>query len=584
MILSLLALAVLVSITAIVALYFLVGREPSLPSTAVLRIDLGGDLAEVAPTDVVSYVSGGRQGTLGGVIDNLRKAKVDERVTAVFIKSTGLTTPYWAKVQELRDALLDFRTSGKPLYMYLEYGGDRDYYLATAADKVFLMPSSTLDLAGVATYEVFLRGTLDKVGVQADLRRIGDYKTAANQFTETGFTPAHREMTEALNRSLYEQIVDGITTARQLPDPEVRSLLDEGPFLAPRALATKLIDGVAYEDEALAGLREELGDDSERDISGARYSRVNLRSLGLNRGPKMAVIYAAGAITSGRSGYDPVNGATLGSDTLIEAIRDARKDRSMRAIIVRIDSPGGSAAASDAIWHELMLARKEQPERPIIASMSDLAASGGYYIAMPADVIVAEPATITGSIGIFGGKFVTGGLYGKLGATIESSSIGRHAEMNSPARPFNDAERGKLDEQLRAFYDDFVRKAADSRGTTPATIDALAQGRVWTGMQAVENGLVDRLGGLRQAVAIAKERAKIDADTDVQLVTYPEPMGLYELLSEQLSGGASASVVESWMSTRLSGGERELLRNLAGPATLFRRGEMLALMPFAFVR
>jgi protease-4 len=532
----------------------------------------------------VSYVSGGRDRTLTGIVDSLRKAKVDPRVTAVFVKSTGLSTPYWAKVQELRDAITDYRSSGKKIYVYMEWGGDRDYYLATAADKVFLMPSSTLDVTGVATYEVFLRGTLDKVGVQADLRRIGAYKTAANQFTESGFTPEHREMTEALNRDLYEQIVEGIATARQLPDPEVRALLDEAPFLAPRALAAKLIDGIAYEDEALKELRDAVGDESDREISAARYARISLRSLGLNRGPKIAVIYAAGAITSGASGFDPLNGATLGSDTLIEAIRDARKDRSMRAIIVRIDSPGGSAVASDAIWHELMLARKEQPERPIIASMSDLAASGGYYIAMPADVIVAEPATITGSIGIFGGKFITGGLYGKLGATIESSSIGRHAEINSPVRPFNDSERAKLDEQISAFYQDFIRKAADSRGTTPATIDALAQGRVWTGMQAVQNGLVDRLGGLRVAVAIAKERAKIDAEDEVQLVTYPEPMGLYELLTEQLAGGASVSAAEAWMAKNVSRGEREMLKALAGPATLFRRGEALALMPFTFVR
>ena len=246
-------------------------------------------------------------------------------------------------------------------------------------------------------------------------------------------------------------------------------------------------------------------------LDGDDYARVTPASLGLNKGPRIAVVYASGAIVDGRGGNDPLNGSSIGSDTLVDAIRTARKDSAVRAIVLRVDSPGGSASASDAIWHELMLARQEKPDRPLIVSMSDLAASGGYYIAMPAEAIVAEPSTLTGSIGIFGGKLVMGGAYEKLGAHIESTSIGRNAEMGSPVRPFNASELQKIEGELRAFYTDFVRKAAESRHTTPDQIDRLAQGRVWTGRQAKDNGLVDELGGLDRAVAIAKERAKIPA-------------------------------------------------------------------------
>jgi protease-4 len=304
----------------------------------------------------------------------------------------------------------------------------------------------------------------------------------------------------------------------------------------------------------------------------------------LNRGPRIAVIYFAGAIASGKNGFDPLEGATIGSDTLIDYIRKARKDSSVRAIILRIDSPGGSAAASDAIWRELMLAKKEKADRPIVASMSDLGASGGYYIAVPAEAIVAEPSTLTGSIGIVGGKFVTGGIYEKLGASLDAVSIGRNAEMNSPIRPYNQNELKKVDEQLKAFYDDFVAKVAESRHKTPEEIDRIGQGRVWTGQQAKAIGLVDALGGLDRAVAIAKERAKIAGSSDVELVTYPAPKSFYELLSDQISGNSDSAVIGKWLKANLSSAQFDVLRAARGPAALFRRGEPLALMPVQYLR
>src|SRR5262245_14761433 len=397
---TLLGVAFVISITGFALLYFLVNREPAVPASAVLVLRVGGDLSEIAPADVVGYLRGVRTPTVRSIVETLRKAKADSRISAVLLKPTGFASPYWGKVQEIRDAVLDFKKSGKPIYAYLEYAGDREYYLATSASKVFLLPSSSLDLSGIATYQLFLRGTLDKIGAYPDLHHIGDYKTASNTFTERGYTRAHKEMDQSLSRDLYDQLVRGIADGRKKNDAEVRMLLDEGPFLPEDALRAGLIDDLVYEDQ----VNDKLGWRRERHLDGDDYARTSATSLGLNRGPRVAVIYATGTINSGKSGYDPLNGAIVGAETLNEYIRAVRRDTSVRAIVLRIDSPGGSATASDAVWRELMLARNERSDRPLVVSMSDLAASGGYYIAMPAQVIVAQPTTLTGSIGIFGGK------------------------------------------------------------------------------------------------------------------------------------------------------------------------------------
>lgn len=583
-IVTILAVALGISIAGFALLYFLVGREPAVPDRALLQLRVGGSLAEVAPTDVVSYVRGARTQTVRAVVDDLRKAAVDSRIQAVMLEPTGFDTPFWGKVQEIREAVVEFRKSGKPVYAYLEYGGDKEYYLATAADKVFLMPSSPLDLEGIATYELFLRGTLDLIGAYPDLHRIGDYKTAINTLTEKGYTPAQKEMDEALDRDLYDQLVRAVADGRRKRESEVRELIDQGPFLPEDALRAGLVDDVAYEDQVEQRLHAARPGLSRSRVTGDDYAQVSLSSVGLDGGPRIAVIYAAGTIASGRSGFDPVNGPVLGSDTLVDYIRQARRDSSIRAIVVRIDSPGGSAAASDAIWRELMIARDERKDRPVVASMSDLAASGGYYIALPAQLIVAQPSTLTGSIGIFGGKVVTGGTYEKLGARVQSTSVGRNAEIDSPVRPYTPEEARKLQDELQSFYDQFVEKVATSRHSTPERIDEVAQGRVWTGRQAKDNGLVDALGGLDAAIAAAKERAKIPSGSGVSLVVYPPRKSLYELLTEQFTGRNDRSAIDAWLSLNLTTAERDALRALRGPLTMFRRGEPLALMPFAYLR
>jgi protease-4 len=574
----LVVLACVVSIGGMLAIWLMVGAEPPVPSKSTLVLRIDGDPAEGGPDDGFSqFLPVKRAKSVRELVINVRKAKVDRRVAALVLRPTGLASPYLAKVQELRDAVQDFRRSGKPAIAYLEDGGQTEYYLATACDRIFLAPSSPLQLTGMASYEVFLRGTLDKIGAVPDMLHIGAYKTAPNQLTEKTFTPAHREMAESLNTDAYEQLVKAIADGRRRSEADVRQLLDQGPFLPADALRAGLIDDVAYEDQLADKAKVPLGKGKRLDLDS--YDRVAPESLGIGVGPRIAVIYATGTIVSGDSGYDPLNGALLGSDTLVEYVRRVREARDIRGVVLRIDSPGGSAVASDVLWRELVLMRDSKPEKPFVVSMSDLAASGGYYLAMAAPQIVAEPGTLTGSIGIFGGKVVTGGVFNKLGANIEGVSRGANADMNSPTRPYSPAERGKVGEQLQAFYDLFVERVAASRHMTPERVDAIAQGRVWTGRQAKENGLVDALGGLDRAVELVKSKAKLTG-REVEVVVYPTRKSLYEILSSQW--GASDERLK--VAELLGVTERRALGIAAAPWTLFRKGEALALMPFGVLR
>jgi protease-4 len=579
LVLILVVVACLISVGAMVTIVVLVGREPTVAPRSTLVVRLSGDLTEGGPGDpFAAFLPTRRPPSVDTVVENLRKAKVDKRIASILLLPSGFQTPYWAKLQEVRDAILDFRRSGKPIYAHLEDGGQSEYYLATACDRIYLVPSGSLDLTGLASYEVFLRGTLDKIGAYPDMVHIGDYKTATNQLTEKTMTPAHREMVESLNTDSFEQLIRAIADGRKKPEADVRALVDQGPFLAADAKAAGLIDAAAYEDEVRDTLKK-AGKDTDQ-VELGEYTRVSAGSLGLNKGPRIAVLFASGTIVSGGSGYDPLNGAIIGSSTLSEYIRKVRKDDRVKAIILRIDSPGGSAVASDVIWRELMLIRSDKSPKPLVVSMSDLAASGGYYIAAAAPTIVAEPGTLTGSIGIFGGKIVAGGTYGKLGVNIEAVSKGRFAELNSPVRPYNTDERAKVERQLQTFYEQFVEKVAESRHMSPDRVDEIAQGRVWTGRQAKQIGLVDELGGLERAIAIAKQKAKIAAGTEVEVVAYPPRRTLYDLLTSQLSGTDGSLRLVSWLGV----GDQRVAATAVAPLALFRRGEVLALMPYVFSR
>jgi protease IV len=571
--------ATLLSVAAMLLLYAVVSQEPAVPSNATLVLSPSGEIPEVLPE---LLLGGGNELTVRGYVELIRKAKADPRIAGILLRPGGISSPFWAKVQELREAIEDFKGSGKYVYAWLEYGGDREYFLASVADKVYLLPSASLDLTGVASYEVFLRGTFDWIGTYPDFLHVGDYKTAINTYLEKTFTPAHREMSEALNRSQYDQLVDTVAGARSKAAAEIRTLIDQGPFQPAEALRVGLIDEVAYEDE-LDDLAPELrGADY---IDAEDYAAVSWQASGVRRSSKIAVINAAGVINSGSSGFDPVNGPVVGADSLVGYIRRARADRSIRAIVLRVDSPGGSSTASDVIWRELSISRENN--RPVIVSMSDLAASGGYYIALGGDAIVAQPGTLTGSIGVYTGKFVVSGTLDKLGANMEATSQGRHAQIYSPDRRFTTEERGKIQESMQLVYDQFIERTAAARHMTPEKVDEIAQGRVWTGAQAKELGLVDELGGLYKAIDLAKQRARIADDEEVELVVYPPHRNFYEVLADQLSSPAGrlrASYTSDALMELLGPRERRALAAVLAPSRLFRSGQVLAHMPYVFVR
>ena len=571
----LILVAVAISAAGLVTAALLVGREPQVARNSALILRIGGDLQEVEPGGLVGSFFEAPP-TVRSVVDALRKARTDSRVSSVIIRPTS-TAALWGKVQEVRDAIIEFSKSDKPIVAYLEYGGDQEFYLASACDKVYLMPTASLDLTGMASYELFLRGTLDKIGAVPDALHVGDYKTASNTFTEHTFTPAHREMAESLNTDLYEQVVKGLADGRHKSEPQIRQLIDHGPYLPEDAVRAGLVDDLAYEDELDDKVQLGTGTRQVGFLEHDQYRHVSAASLGLNRGPRMAVIYAVGIIASGESSYDSPNGQVVGSDTIVRYLRKARADDSVRAIVLRIDSPGGSAIASDVIWREVQLTRAV---KPVIASMSDVAASGGYYIAMPADAIVAEPATLTGSIGVVLIKFVIDGTLKKVGVNMESVEQGRYAGLYSPIRQFSPDERARVLEQMQATYDAFVEKAAAGRNTTPERIDAVAQGRVWTGKQAKQLGLIDELGGLQRALAIARQRAKLAPDTEVELMVYPPKKSIFELAADPFGASDGAGTLAALLGIQ----DRRALQRLTAPLRVFRRGEPLAIMPNVFSR
>ena len=563
-ILSFIVVAVIVSMTGVALTYFLGSREPSVETNSILWLRVPASLGEQQPEDVFSLLE--QRDTVGSVVQTLRKAKVDDRVAAVVL-IPPIAGGLWGKLQDIRDAVIDFKDSGKPIVAYLEFGTGQAYYLASACDEVFMTPASPLNLVGVANYDLFLREALDKVGFEADMLAAGDYKTAVNLYTETTYTPEHREMSESLNHDMYEQLVDGIAEGRELDPARVRSLIDQGPFVPAEAMRRGLVDALVYEDQLIDGLP--LGDDPTV-LDYEDYRNVSASSLGLDRGPRIALVYAEGVINFGSNGVDFQGNRVVGSQTMVEAVRAAREDDGIEAIVLRVDSPGGVAIAADIMWRELQLARAD---KPLIVSMSDLAASGGYYIAAPAHTIVAQPGTLTGSIGAYGGKYVVGGTFEKLGVNMEAVTNGANADLFSPVSRFSDGARAALQAQLDDTYERFLQVVAEGRGMTRDEVNRVAQGRVWTGRQAHENGLVDELGGLRRAIEVAKVEAGIDEDSEVTLVPYPRPRSFFEVLRGAFNTQALNGAL-GWAASPYA----RALRTILAPIG-FAEGMPLALMP-----
>jgi len=485
----------------------------------ILELDLTEGIAEGPPQDPLSALLTIRRTRLPDLLEGLKRASTDDRVQALVVKVGGGRIGL-AKIQELREAVQDFRQSGKLTVAWAETFGDfvrgnLPYYLATGFDRIYLQPSGTLGLTGVAVEQVFLHDALEKLGIDFQSAKRYEYKSAADQLTETGFTGPAREAAARLTESVAEQLIAAIAESRNKTPEQARELLQRGPFLAPQALEEGLVDGLGYRDEVYDQLHKEAGPDATL-LYLQRYQRSHAltdlpRRLQKNPHERfVAMVYAHGAIRHGRSGRGgPGGGGGMGSDTVAAALRAAAGDERARAVVLRVNSPGGSYTASDVIWREVV--RVRAAGKPVVVSMGDVAASGGYFISAPADVIVAQPGTITGSIGVILGKPVLRDMFGR--------AEGANATMFSSSRPFSDEEWERINVWLDAVYADFTEKVAAGRRMSAERVHELGRGRVWTGADAVANGLADETGGMSDAIAVARKRGGLPDSAPVRV--YP---------------------------------------------------------------
>ncbi|MQA94560.1 MAG: signal peptide peptidase SppA [Streptosporangiales bacterium] len=518
----------------------------------ILELDLTEGIVEGPPTDPIAAIQAMRRTRLSDIVEGLRRAARDPKVIALVAKVGGGRIAL-AQLQEIRDAVKHFGAAGKPTVAWAESfgelgGGTLPYYLATAFGRIHLQPSGDVGLTGVAIEERFLHDTLQKAGVDYQLTQRHEYKTAANTFTQTGYTEPHREASGRLAESIAEQVVVGVAEGRGLPEDGVRRLVDEGPYTAAEALEHGLVDELSYRDEVYGGLRKRFGDQVRLQYVG-RYQRSagNLAKRLPHPGEQVvALIHATGPIVLGRSHRTPFSGPVMGADTVAAALRAARRDDRVKAIVLRVDSPGGSYTASDTIWREVGQARAAG--KPVVVSMGVVAASGGYFVSMGADAIVAQPGTLTGSIGVLGGKPVITELLGRIGVGTDSVQEGANARMFSTSLGFTEAEWARLNGWMDRVYEDFTGKVAAGRGMTRERAHELARGRVWTGADAVANGLVDELGGVERAADEARKRAGLPADAPLR--SYPKTGPLERLRppesSEDRTAAAATLRLRAW--------------------------------------
>lgn len=583
LIISGILLTLLVVVIGGVALlvYAFRSSEPEIKSNSVLMLRIYGDLPDYTPDDPFARLLGAEDNSLTNLLTQIKKAKVDKRISAVLLQ-VDMTGAGWAKSEEIRDTIADFRTSGKPIYAFMDMGLNKEYYIATACDHVYVTPPGELFIQGFAADVMFFRGSLDKLGIYPDFEQIGKYKNAPDAFTRKEMSDAHREVINAILDDYNNRFIETTAKARNKSVEEVKAIIDNAPYNSWEAQKVGLIDGVKYKDEIESELKARLGykDSDKLNITKASdYKQVSPESVGLNKGERIAVIYGTGAINTGKSENSPTGGQSIGSDTLAKAIKDAADDKNIKAIVLRVDSPGGSAVASDLIWRATELAREK---KPVVVSMGDVAASGGYYIACNANKIIAEPSTLTGSIGIFAGKPVMKGFYDWIGITNEYVLRGKNAGLFRETEKFTDEERAKFKGLLsHAYYDDFVPKVAKGRNRNPEYIDTIGQGHVWTGAQGKGNGLVDDFGGLDQAIEVAKQLAGIPADKGIERVIMPHPRTFLEQLwgNDDDEEKAKVKQQQQAMLAALPEDARRALR-YAALMDQMQRGEVMALMPF----
>ncbi len=530
------------------------GSRGSVPDRVLLEVDFTQGLAESPASDPLELAFGGGRPNLLGTAAALDRAAKDARVVGL-VARVGSGAGGVATVQELRGALARFRASGKPAVAYAEsfdFGpaGTVNYYLASAFDEIYLQPIGNLHFAGLAANVMFLRGALDKLEVVPRMDGREEYKSAKNQFTEKQMTPQDREAFLAVLQSQFASIVSDVARDRKLGEDEVRKLADRALFTAQEAVERKLVDGVAYRHEVYKKLKEKIGGDPKLLYLSAYGQRT--APSGAGGKPTFALIYGVGAINQGDSQFSPFGGASLGSDTVAAAIRAATEDEDVKAILFRIDSPGGSAVASQTIWDETR--RAKAAGKPVIVSMGDVAGSGGYYIAMAADKIVAQPGTITGSIGVVFGKLVLRQLYEKLGITFDGVQTSANVNMWSEVHDFTPEQWKQIQLLLDDVYAQFTKGVAEGRGLPMEKVLQVAKGRIWSGSDAQTRGLVDEVGGFDVALRLAKVAAHVAEDQEVSVQLFPKPRSPVEQILARLGGrhGDSSDDVATQTLARLA--------------------------------
>ena len=495
------------------------GHRPPL----LLEMDLAELPAAPDADDPLARLRARGRPQLRALLRSLHEAAADPHVVGLIARVGGALP--WAAMQELRIGVRAFAASGKPTLAWAESFGESTgemaaYVLATGFDEIWLQPGGGVGLLGVGVEATFVRGALDKLVIEPQLEQRYEFKNAADRVMRTEFTQAHRIALDRVAESVFTEAVDAIAAGRGMGAGRVRELADTGPRTAPEALVVGLVDALGYRDQAYAAMRSRVGGDVGLLFADRWRPRRRLQAPA-GRRRCVALVEVRGAIVSGRTRRTPM-GRQVGSDSVGAALRAAARDDVVRAVVLQVDSPGGSAVASDAIWREVC--RVREAGKPVVVAMGEAAASGGYYISCPADVIVALPSTLTGSIGVFGGKVVVRELFERLGLTTGTVSHGQRSLMFSPRRGFSDDERQRLADSMDAIYDDFVGKVASGRGRPVAEIERIARGRVWTGSDALGIGLVDALGGLRDAVRIARSRAGLPEDAPVRHALHVSPL------------------------------------------------------------
>ncbi|MSO98267.1 MAG: signal peptide peptidase SppA [Rhodospirillaceae bacterium] len=547
------------------------------PDNMVLSLDLDDGFVEGASGRRFEGFALHSRTTLQDALVAIRRAKDDPRVKGIVANLSGQSLGL-AQTQDVRDVMAEFKSSGKPTLLYSETIGEGTaataaYYLAASFGEVWVQPSGNVGLAGIGIEQPFFKGLLDRFGVKANVIQRKEYKSAMENLTNDKISPANKEALEAMLGSFFDQFVSGIAKDRALEPAAVRRMIDKGPLLAQEALGAKLIDRLGYRDEFDAAVDEKLPD--AKSVSINKYLAYAPAKGRTEPKKRVAIIHAVGEIARGRDDDPFGSNDQVMSDTMADAVSDAADDATIDAILLRIDSPGGSYVASDTIWREIVLAKAK---KPIIVSMGNTAASGGYFLAMPADRIFAQPGTITGSIGVIMGKLVFAGAFKKLDVNWDRISFGESAGMFSSTTEFSEKELARLNEMIDAAYTDFTTKAAKGRGRDVAELERSARGRVWTGADALKAGLVDELGGFSRAIDYTKEKLGLAATDPIWLVPFPAPEDPWKALFKALEEGELPFGLMNGMSLLSSLAERLAVFNDASRA-LNRTGVQLYAEP-----